>query len=607
MPNEENKSRLNKKLNEAFGIDLRSMALFRILIGILIIADLIIRSADIKGFYTDEGVMPRGLQMGTSLKWHFSVHLLSGLLEAQIFLFLIAGFFAFLLLIGYRTKLATIVSWALIVSLQTRNEMILDGGDQWLRLILFWCIFLPLGACYSVDSALNPSDEKLPKRILSFSTIGLFLQFALVYWTTGALKWHNESWSSGNGVYYTLYETQYSTEMGLALLEILPLEILKFMTFAIMWLWILGPLLLVSPFFTYPVRILAMTMFLITHIAFHLTLDIEFFPYVSSVALIPFLPSNIWDKLIASLKTPNRLNLKIYYDEQYDFCKKVILIVRTFFLIPETTLTPAKQDPSINEIMNQNKTWIVIDYKNTKHIKLHAFKSLCEASPILGFFIPILNTQAVTSLGENIYTKVSKNQLLGAKTTQLLQYRPINIKLSMVGNLLAAFFSVYIFLFNLDVFYTQSLQKTKYKLSDRFKNIGNILYINQFWHMFVSYDKKGDRYALWNVILAKQKNGKEVDLFNYGKPVSFEKHKNLSDIYKNRLWKKYLLSARSSSNTFLPYFALYECKRWNSKHTETNKIYSIDFYSMNQKILLNHELGEIEKVLIGKYQCPAES
>ena len=59
--------------------------------------------------------------------------------------FLVAGLFAGLLLVGYRTGLATCVSWFMLLSVQARNPIILQGGDVLLRLLLFWGIFLPLG------------------------------------------------------------------------------------------------------------------------------------------------------------------------------------------------------------------------------------------------------------------------------------------------------------------------------------------------------------------------------------------------------------------------------------------------------------------------------
>lgn len=47
------------QLEKLLGFDLRSLALFRICLGILILVDLIVRFQDLKAHYTDFGVLPR--------------------------------------------------------------------------------------------------------------------------------------------------------------------------------------------------------------------------------------------------------------------------------------------------------------------------------------------------------------------------------------------------------------------------------------------------------------------------------------------------------------------------------------------------------------------
>jgi len=44
-------------LRRVFGLDLRSIALFRILLGTLLLSDLLLRASDITAFYTDQGVL----------------------------------------------------------------------------------------------------------------------------------------------------------------------------------------------------------------------------------------------------------------------------------------------------------------------------------------------------------------------------------------------------------------------------------------------------------------------------------------------------------------------------------------------------------------------
>ena len=123
-------------LKNNFSVDLRSLAITRIVFSLLIFIDLIIRSRFLEEFYTDSGIMPlRALRLIYPTNYHNSLHALSGEYPYELSLFLLAVLFAFLLLIGLFTRIATIISWALLVSLNLRNPLILQGGDT-----LFKCL-----------------------------------------------------------------------------------------------------------------------------------------------------------------------------------------------------------------------------------------------------------------------------------------------------------------------------------------------------------------------------------------------------------------------------------------------------------------------------------
>src|SRR6476469_7410511 len=204
------------KLEELFGLDLRSLAVFRIGIALLLLTDLFIRSGDLVAHYTDAGVLPRSLL--TEELWkpgYWSIHAISGQPLVQALIFLLAGGMALALLVGYQTRLAAIASWVLIVSLHNRNPALLFAADDVLRALLFWCMFLPLGAYYSIERALNTSTKPLPKRILSGATLALTLQICFVYWFSAAFKTTSPIWwPQGDAVYYALSFDQYATHFG---------------------------------------------------------------------------------------------------------------------------------------------------------------------------------------------------------------------------------------------------------------------------------------------------------------------------------------------------------------------------------------------------------
>ena len=63
---------------EIFGIDLRTLALFRILLGLFLILDLCLRARDLVAHYTDFGIMPRSVAVDFMSPTAFSVHMLNG-------------------------------------------------------------------------------------------------------------------------------------------------------------------------------------------------------------------------------------------------------------------------------------------------------------------------------------------------------------------------------------------------------------------------------------------------------------------------------------------------------------------------------------------------
>ena len=117
------------------------------------------RLTDLRVFYSDAGVLPRvdllGRVVTGSTPWQVSLHMVSGLWGVQLLLLGVAAFCAVCLLIGHRTRLFTFLSWVLLVSLHNRNLTILNAGDLLFRVLLFWSLFLPLGARCSVDAAMK--------------------------------------------------------------------------------------------------------------------------------------------------------------------------------------------------------------------------------------------------------------------------------------------------------------------------------------------------------------------------------------------------------------------------------------------------------------------
>ncbi len=292
-------------ISSIFSLDLRSLALLRILTGLLILVDLADRSTDLVIFYTDLGAYPRSAISAKWDPWSVSIHLINGTWQAQSLLFLIAGFFAVLLILGYRTRLVSLISWFLLISLHARSFLILHGGDQLLRQILFFGMFLPWGIRFSLDSWKSKNKFSENNSYISFATFGYIFQIGSLYVFSSIYKsapvWRKE----GTAIYYALSLNDFATRFGLFMRQF-P-QILKIETFTVYWLEAVAPFFLLTPVFNGAIRTLLVFIFICVHIGMGIHLYLGIFPAVCAIAWCGLLPSWFWEKFVSKLRFPKTL------------------------------------------------------------------------------------------------------------------------------------------------------------------------------------------------------------------------------------------------------------------------------------------------------------
>ena len=282
-------------LGRVFGLDLRSLALFRILLACVLIGDLLNRARDLEALYTDFGAVPRDvLVRHWPAAGRVCLHLINGSLAGQITLFAAAGLAHLCLLVGLRTWLAQLASWLLLLSLHGRNPLVLYGADDLLRMLLFWSLFVPLGEAFSVDSTLPDSTARRRHQPhLSVGGVALLLQVAMVYWTTAALKTSPEWRRDGTAIFYALANEQFVDRLGVWLRSAPP-SVLHGLTFGTLALEAFAPFLLFSPVAHVRLRMAAIAGLCALHVGLFATMALGIFPFVSIVAMVPFIPPEVW-------------------------------------------------------------------------------------------------------------------------------------------------------------------------------------------------------------------------------------------------------------------------------------------------------------------------
>ena len=305
-------------LSVLLGIDPRSLALFRICLAALLLCDLAIRSADLSELYSGAAVLPsEAVKAFYHQPGRWSLHFLGGSVAYQATLFVVAAVLAAMLLVGMCSRVAAIGSWVLLISLQMRMPLILNGGDILLRMLLFWAMFLPLGHRWSFDAWRRPQPAASSGSVLSVASAALLLQLAFMYFFTGMFK-YNDVWLDGEAIYYALSLDAYGKPLGRYLLGFPTL--LSWLTVATLWLELIGPVLLFIPWRTGTIRLVVMSLFVAMHVAIELSMTVGMFSYVSICGWIVFLPRGFWNVLLGGdgavspdLATPTALRPRVFW------------------------------------------------------------------------------------------------------------------------------------------------------------------------------------------------------------------------------------------------------------------------------------------------------
>jgi hypothetical protein len=286
---------LRRRLAELFGLDLRSLALLRVGLGATLLIDLAVRAQDLRAHYTDFGILPRAELGLYTWRTVWNLHALASPSPTAVTaLFALAAALAVALALGWHTRAATLGSWLLTASLQYRDPALVFGGDVMLRMLLFWGLFLPLGARFSLDARRHPGRAPRANHCVSVATFALLLQVALVYWFS-VLNRTGPTWWDGRALGWALHFDTFATGLGMRLRE--HEAWLAPMTHVAIWFEALGPFLAFSPFATGATRTLAVFLFLGFHAVLGLLFHIGLFPAAFALAWIGILPGWFWRRL----------------------------------------------------------------------------------------------------------------------------------------------------------------------------------------------------------------------------------------------------------------------------------------------------------------------
>lgn len=278
-------------------LDKRSLGLFRICLGLTLLGDILLRVTHFCAHYSQTGFLPLKHYLYqpdlTFRRWSLLYLNDSPLFVGLFFLFFFVA--AFCLTVGYRTRLAGWICWACILSVFRRNPVINNSGDVYLPLLIMWANFLPWGERFSVSQ--TPEERPGGNLFTNFPAFCYLCQVGMLYWFSAVLRIGKEWQVDGNALYYALSLQNYQTLLAPYML-VLGSGLLAFVTFATLYLEILGPILLLVP--SQWARLISVLLIMSFHIGIVMNLDIYVFAIVCSVGPIGLLPPLIWENRLGS-------------------------------------------------------------------------------------------------------------------------------------------------------------------------------------------------------------------------------------------------------------------------------------------------------------------
>ena len=284
-----------------FGLDSRAISLFRVAISFILILDLYFRAGDMKAHYSDVGVLSCKEMWKDSdniFASIFSIHVwFCYSVTMQYFLFFANFLILLSLLVGYKTGLSLSLARWFFISLHTRNPLLQNSGDAYVRLLLFWCYFVDLDAI-SLDKLHGRHTSSQEVYQVGTGPLSFITQIVLMYVMSYFHK-TGETWKNGSAIHYVLSCDTFSSPRAK---HFLPFQkTLKLLTRTILFLEGFGMLFIFIPFVPVFFRFVVTFAFVSFHIAEASFLNLGLFPYSCIVPFFALIPATLIDKLFSKL------------------------------------------------------------------------------------------------------------------------------------------------------------------------------------------------------------------------------------------------------------------------------------------------------------------
>lgn len=274
------------------------MAVFRVALGCVLLADAIYIASNAQLYLGPDGLIRHKGYFKKARGRALSLFLYLPPTTRSLRLVLGIHFTAVLLLIiGFLTPLAALITFVTTRSLSSRGADMTNGGDVVARTMCFFLIFTPAGRALSVDALVFHAAEFSPSAVLAapWAQRLMQIQLSLIYFDSFYWKLRGSTWRKGTAVYYACSNDMYrllrvpAVFLRTPLVQIATWGVLALELALATGLWIeeLQPWLILAG--------------VVLHLGLGLFLSIHLFSYYMVASLMLFLDSSFIEKLVMRL------------------------------------------------------------------------------------------------------------------------------------------------------------------------------------------------------------------------------------------------------------------------------------------------------------------
>jgi hypothetical protein len=176
-----------------------SLAVFRIVFALVVIAWTAALLPDLDAFFGPNGIEPQP-PVDLAQGWWGVLNIVdTHTVVVVLFVVLLAG--AVCLLVGYRTRLASVIVFVGLLSFEQRTPSIFNSGDGLLRSLAFFLMFAPAGAALSLDRRRTSPGRfwEFPARA-PWALRLIQIQVSVMYLASVWEKLHGAAWRDGTAV-----------------------------------------------------------------------------------------------------------------------------------------------------------------------------------------------------------------------------------------------------------------------------------------------------------------------------------------------------------------------------------------------------------------------